>query len=186
MEISIHLAQGWKRRFGWRRRGGGGAREASRHDRGRHCLLAGPPRKGSHEIRAPPAGVLRGRGGGQEEHESRDSGAGGDYAAPGEELARRRRMRRIGVVVVRHCLGCGRWRSSTDGGAWRRVVRAAVAVDCTTTVTSARRVSGTRPDSGGYELTVLPSVPQGQGQFPHIWSGLVLFFVCKMFKFWVL
>jgi hypothetical protein len=58
-------------------------------------------------------------------------------------------MRRIGVVVVRHCVDCGRWRSGTDDGAWRRVVRAAVAVDCRTTLTSARRVSGTRPDSGG-------------------------------------
>jgi hypothetical protein len=48
-------------------------------------------------------------------------------------------MRRIGVVVVRHCVDCGRWRCGTDDGACRRVVRAAFGVNCRTTVTSARR-----------------------------------------------
>ena len=65
----------------------------------------------------PPAGILRGRGGGQEEHERRDSRAGRDHAGSGQELAHRRRMKRGGVV--RHCGGFSRRRSGTDGGAGR-------------------------------------------------------------------
>lgn len=115
MEPSTYLAEGRKRRFGGRRRGCGGVREASRHGRGHHRLLAGPAGEGVHEVGAPPAGILRGRGCSKEERERRDSGAGRHHAGPGQELARRRSMLRGGVV--RHCGGCSRRRSGRDGGA---------------------------------------------------------------------
>lgn len=101
--LGTYLAEGRKRHFGGGRRGGGGAREASLHGRVHHRLIETPTGEGSHEVGAPPAGVLQGRGGSQEERERRDSGAGRDHAvaAPGQEAARRRRMRR--ASIVRHC-----------------------------------------------------------------------------------
>jgi hypothetical protein len=144
---SAHLQEGRKRRLGGRRQVGG-VRKARRGVRLR--IFAVSTEDGVHEVGAPPAGVLRGLGG-DEEDERRDGSAGEDHAAPGKELVWQRKL--WGGGVVRHFRGSGRGGGAERGGVeWTGTGRGFCRL---------RRVSRTPGDggaraNGGIALSALP------------------------------
>jgi hypothetical protein len=140
---SAHLQEGRKRRLGGRRQVGG-VRKARRGVRLR--IFAVSTEDGVHEVGAPPAGVLRGLGG-DEEDERRDGSAGEDHAAPGKELVWQRRL--WGGGVVRHFRGSGRGGGAERGGEWSGRGRDGVSVVCA--------VCRGRPETAAREqMAVLP------------------------------